>query len=81
MLERIIEYRLARKYRKASSLTLVHRKIAFRSEVQALLDVLEIILNNLEKSSVEEISNKNTLVNNLDWSHLQVERNKNKKGT
>ena len=33
MLERIIEHRLAKKYRRASLLILVYKKIVFRSEV------------------------------------------------
>jgi len=42
---------------------LVYRKIAFESEVEALLDALESSLNNLKKSSVKEVSKENNLVN------------------
>jgi len=45
---------------------LVFRKIVFGSKVQALLNMLELSLDDLEKSSVEKMSEESVLVDSLD---------------
>jgi len=46
---------------------LVCRKIVFENKVQVLLNMLKISLDDLEKNLVvEEMSNKDTLVNSSD---------------
>jgi len=47
-------------------LCLVFRKIVFGSKVQALLNMLELSLDDLEKSSVEKVPEKSALVDSLD---------------
>ena len=49
---------------------LVYRKIAFRSKVQALLDISELSLNKLEKSLVKKVLKNGALADSLDQSHL-----------
>ena len=49
---------------------LVYRKIAFRSKVQALLDISELSLNKLEKSLVKKVLKNGALAYSLDQSHL-----------
>ena len=45
---------------------LAYRKIAFKSGVQALLDMLELSIEKSEKSSVEKMPKKSALVDSLD---------------
>ena len=47
-------------------LCLVFKEIVFGSKVQTLLNILELSLDDLEKSSVKKMSEKSALVGSLD---------------
>jgi len=49
---------------------MTHRKITFGSELKALLDMLELSIEELEKSSVEKVSKESSFMYDLDWKLL-----------